>query len=270
MRFYVFVFCVLFTFLLVNAFPIIRKKGVPITSRDCPTAIAVGAIWGYDFETDTAGCAGVENVPMITGEYDVGWPLGGNSKWIMGFNEPDLDIGNLISPAHAAELWHGIELKYPSRKLLAPAPSNNPDGYSTNPKWLTDFRDAYILAYKVPPRLDGLAVHCYRQYASECITLTTQYVYIATTWNIPEVWVTEFSFCMNSDWCSNAGVDPSVQEMQKFMSWMEDEVKVTRFAWFATKYQGTERWADPRYYTPLVDWNTGQLTRWGNTYLPYR
>ena len=89
-------------------------------------------------------------------------------------------------------------------------------------------------------------------------------------WNIREVWVTEFSFCMNALWCPDAGISQSVQEMQKFIAWMENESTVTRFAWFASRFQGTEDWADPRYYTPLVDWNSGQMTQWGNVYLPYR
>lgn len=256
--------CTLIALLLIQISP--WKKGVAITYADCAPVAAVQAYWEYNWENNTAGCPGVENVPMIWGAANVTKPLGGNSQWLMGFNEPDLTSQADISPAFAAELWHQIEQLYPSRKLLAPAPSNNPDGFSTNPSWLADFRSAYISMYGGPPRMDGLAVHCYRQSASECITLTSQFGYTATLWNVPEVWVTEFSFSLTSP----SNPKQAIREAHTFVNWMEGQPRVTRFAWFATKFQGTEIWADPRFYTPLVDWNTGQLSAFGNMYVPYR
>jgi hypothetical protein len=189
---------------------------------------------------------------------DVNATLTGNSDWIMGFNEPDSASQANVSPTDAAPLWRQIEQKYPTRKLLAPAPSGS------NPNWLVSFRNAYISDYGTPPRLDGLAVHCYAWYASQCIPFTQQFESWANSWGVPEVWVTEFSFSPTSP-SSPSG---AIQQAQTFINWMEGESKVTRYAWFASKIQGTEGWASRYFITPIVDWNTGALTTYGNMYLP--
>ena len=236
------------------------KKGGALTYQDCSTATAVNASWEYGWAPSPPNCAGIENVPMIWGAGDVNATLGGNSQWIMGFNEPDSASQANISPADAATLWRQIEQKYPDRKLLAPAPSG------ANANWLVDFRNAYIAAYGTPPRLDGLAVHCYAWYASQCLPFVQQFEGWASSWGVAEVWVTEFSFATTSP----SSPSQSLQEAQTFINWMAGQSQVTHFAWFASKIQGTEWWLPPGFNTPLVDWNTGQLTSFGTMYLPYR
>jgi hypothetical protein len=236
------------------------KKGAALTYQDCSSAIAVNASWEYGWSPKPPNCAGIENIPMIWGAGDVNATLGGNSQWVMGFNEPDSGSQANLTPAQAASLWYQIEQMYPDRKLLAPAPSG------ANANWLVDFRNAYISAYGTPPRLDGLAVHCYAWYASQCIPFVQQFESWASSWGVAEVWVTEFSFATTSP----SSPSLSVQQAQTFISWMEGQPQVTRFAWFASKIQGTESWLPPSFDTPLVDWNTGQLTSYGNMYLPYR
>ena len=164
------------------------KKGAALTYQDCASAAAVSAVWEYAWTSSPPNCVGIENIPMIWGASDVTATLGGNSQWIMGFNEPDSASQSNLSPAYAASLWRQIEQKYPNRKLLAPAPS----GAGAN--WIVDFRNAYISAYGTAPRLDGLAMHCYAWYASQCIPLAQQFESWATSWGVPEIWVTEFSF----------------------------------------------------------------------------
>lgn len=238
---------------------IVPKKGIGLTYGDCTSATAVGAVWEYGWSTSPASCAGIENIPMIWGATDVNATLGGNSQWIMGFNEPDSASQANISAANAAALWRQIEQKYPSRKLVSPAPSG------ANPNWLVSFRDAYVAAYGTPPRLDALAVHCYAWSVSTCITQTQMFDTWATSWGTPEVWVTEFSFPPSAP----SSQAQAIQEGQTYISWMESDPMVAHFAWFASKIQGTESWAIPTFYTPLVDWNTGQLTAFGTMYLPF-
>jgi Glycosyl hydrolase catalytic core len=236
------------------------KKGAGLTYQDCASATEVNAVWEYGWAPSPPDCAGIENIPMIWGAGDVSATLGGNSQWIMGFNEPDSASQANLSPAQAATLWYQIEQTYPNRKLLAPAPS----GADAN--WLVDFRNAYIAAYGTPPRLDGLAVHCYAWYASQCIPFTQQFESWASSWGVPEVWVTEFSFATTSP----SSPSQSLQEAQQFISWLEGQPQVTHLAWFASKIQGTEWWLPPGFDTPLANWSTGQLTSFGTMYLPYR
>jgi hypothetical protein len=235
------------------------KKGAALTYQDCASAAAVSAVWEYAWTSSPPNCVGIENIPMIWGASDVTATLGGNSQWIMGFNEPDSASQSNLSPAYAASLWRQIEQKYPNRKLLAPAPS----GAGAN--WIVDFRNAYISAYGTAPRLDGLAMHCYAWYASQCIPLAQQFESWATSWGVPEIWVTEFSFSPTSP----SSPSQSLQEAQTFIGWLESQSQVTRFAWFASKIQGSEWWIPPGFNTPLVDWNSGQLATYGNMYLPF-
>ncbi len=253
-------FSVFLPFVKANAPKIAPKKGIALTYGDCPSATAVGAIWEHGWSPNPAACTGIENIPMIWGATDVNATLGGNSQWILGFNEPDSSSQSNLTPSQAASLWRQIEQKYPSRKLVSPAPS------SANPNWLVSFHDAYVAAYGTPPRLDALAVHCYVWPVSACITQTQMFETWATSWGTPEVWVTEFSFQTSAP----RSQAQAIQDGQTYINWMEsNDPMVTRFAWFASKIQGTEWWAIPDFYTPLVDWNTGQLTAFGTMYLPF-
>jgi hypothetical protein len=238
----------------------IRKKGVGLTYQDCASATSVGAFWAFNWTAVPPTCPNIENVPMIWGASEVNTTLGGNSEWVLGFNEPDSANQSNLTPAQAAILWRQIEQKYPNRKLVSPAPSG------ANPEWLVSFRDAYIANYGTAPRLDGLAVHCYAWYASQCITHTQKFMTWANAWNVPEIWITEFSFSPTAPSNPTRALD----EGKTFITWLQSQPQVTRYAWFASTMQGNEWWTSPLFRTPLVDWNTGTLTSFGNMYLPYK
>lgn len=222
------------------------KKGVGMPYADCDELAALDIKWEYNWSAETWNCPGVENVPMAWGNY-VPKAVGGNSQWLMGFNEPDQAGQANLTPEQAAVKWQGVEVAYPNRKLVAPAPSH------LDPDWLARFRDAYIAAYGEAPRLDALAVHCYLPTADECIALVQQFEDWAAAWDVPEVWVTEFSF-----------VD--TKEEKQFIRYLQADPMVTRFAWFALSYRGNETWAPARdAQAPLVD-ISGKLTAWGSTY----
>ena len=246
---------------LIFASPLL-KKGVALTYYQgyCQDVALMNASWEYAWVNGPPNCPGVENVPMIWDEVYVNWPLGGNSDWIMGFNEPDQPLQADLTGQQAAELWYQIEQMYPTRKLLSPAT------LAVTTTWIVSFRDAYISTYGTPPRLDGLALHCFAWTSSECVNRTQEYINLANSWGIPEIWVTEFSFATNSP-SSPSG---SLQEMQTFINWMVSQPKITRYAWYGSRIQGNEWWALPNFHTPLIDWNTGQPTAYGNIYIPYQ
>ena len=80
--------------------------------------------------------------------------VGGNSPYILGFNEPDLSSQANLTPQRAAVLWRRIEQAYPHRLLVSPAVSCG-DLY-----WLVRFRSAYRELYGTWPRFDVLAACC--------------------------------------------------------------------------------------------------------------
>lgn len=216
----------------------------------------LGCSWCYSWTPNPETWPGVdhERVAMVWGAGDVGKTLGGNSIWLMGFNEPDLDGQANLSPARAAELWRQVEQLYPSRKLVAPAPSH------LHPEWIGQFRDAYIAMYQSPPRLDALAFHCYWT-AAECIRIGKQFVAWAQAWGVPEVWCTEFAFV--PAWNADAAGDA-----RRFVAWLEGERVITRYAPFVSYIRGGEAyWPDTRpEANPSVLTATGELTVIGRWY----
>jgi putative glycosyl hydrolase len=240
--------------------PLASKKGVPLTYEDCSTVTDVKGSWQYGWSPTPANCPGIENVPMIEDSSAMNATIGGNSQWLMGFNEPDLADQANLTLAQAAKLWRKIEQEHPNLKLLAPAPSGG------NGVWINNFRNTYIATYGTPPRLDGLAVHCYAWYASDCINQTKQFESWASSWGIKEIWVTEFSFSP----AAPSSQTQSLQEAQTYINWLTNESLVTRYAWFASRVQGTEKWLSPYFVTPLAQWTDGQLTSYGSSYASFR
>jgi hypothetical protein len=233
------------------------KKGIALTYGVCADATTEGAVWQYQWGPNPGNCPGVENIPMIRDITDTTKPIAGNSQWLMGFNEPDLASQANITRADAAVFWRQIEANNPTRRLLAPVPSQ------VYPAWIVDFRNAYLAKYGSPPRLDALAFHCYAYTASFCIQLAKTFEQWAGQWNVPEVWVTEFGLMS----CPNSPPDPALQEARTFITWIENEPMITRMAWFAARIKGTEGWG---CNNPLIDWNANAPSAFGSMYLGFR
>jgi len=114
-----------------------------------------GASWAYNWRAQPWMAEGIESVPMIWGAQQMGQAIGGNSTYLLGFNEPDLARQANISPEAAAVLWRQIERDYPDRLLVAPVPSQEA------PEWIDTLYRTYISIYGEKPRFDALAAHLY-------------------------------------------------------------------------------------------------------------
>jgi len=247
--------------IVVSGYP--GKKGVGLTYNYCEDVSAVGAVYAYNWGFRAPACAGSENIPMVWGEQEVvrlmrGEKPGGNSQWVLGFNEPDLCPSQAcMSPLVAAIEWRQVELALPDRLLVAPAPSD------LHPEWLPQFRDEFHNRYGRWPRLDGLAVHCYRRAAADCIALVEQYVAWGEEWGAREVWVTEFAFPP----CRYATEDGAQVEARRLITWLEAS-PVTRYFWWSNRQMGApfeQGPGNPGCWTGLVD-QWGGLTTLGEMY----
>lgn len=221
---------------------------------NCDDVTIVNAIWYYDWSTSPPVCVGVEAVPMIScwqaaeALISSPRPLGGNSQWIMLFNEPDAICP--MSPRRGAELTHALLPYLVEHKIVAPAPTD------TGMNWLVEYRQQYISLYDTPPPMDALAMHCYRNSSARCTALAERTIKWAEDWGVPEVWVTEFSF-------ASFGVDEedALGEARKFIDWMVQHPKITRYAWFTNR--SIEGGCVVSF---LLDYETGDLTVWGRLY----
>lgn len=223
-----------------------------------PDAVeAAGIRWTYDWSAQPPLYPGVESVPMLWGAGNVGQPVGGNSEWLLTFNEPDVPGQANIAPEDAVKIWFVIEQSYPNRRLVSPG--------VLNLLWLDQWWAAYVSAYGSPPRVDAVAMHCYGSWVPDdkCQRRTDDFVAWANERGIREVWVTEFARQL----CYPYTEQGAVQFITENVAYWRTIPAVTRVAYFQTTYRGDEPWAFPgNCNTSLVDWETQQLTAVGRAY----
>lgn len=197
----------------------------------------LGAAWLYDWTAHPPVREWFESVPMLGRDWGAGPvpAVGGNSPYLMGFNEPDLQVQANITPERAAVLWRQIEQAYPHKLLVSPAPSCG------DVWWLAHFRVTYRDIFGTWPRLDVLAAHCYRWTAAGCIQVAQQFAAWVQEWQIPGgYWVTEFAFV--PAWATDAEA-----EARTFVQYLEADPLARRYAPFvAHTERGVWYWPDTR------------------------
>lgn len=221
--------------------------GIGLTYGHCEDAMRLGVAWQYDWSASPPACA-CENVPMLWGAGAMGLTIGGNSEWLMGFNEPDVPTQANLTPHAAALLWRQIEQQHPTQRLVSPATV-------IDAGWLAAFRDEYRTLYGDWPRIDALAIHWYGDPALLDARLNAVEAE-ADAWGVGEVWVTEFSA-------------PTIDGFRAMLDTLRQHPRVTRYAPFAARISGAEVWAQGGGADrPLIDFETGLLTYYGLAYIP--
>ncbi len=303
------------------------SKGMALTSDNCRDAVAAGVRWTYDYSPDPVDCSqfGIESVPMLATSKAIddirngSTHLGGNGRYVMGFNEPDGTSQADLTPTQAATLWHDqVEPLAAGKKLVGPVVMqwedcgdnqgkiNPATGLAYTPDdcptprggwWLHQFRRDYINRYGRPPRIDVMPVHAYHwwgelhsgEVAAWFETFTAQRIALANAWGVPEVWITEFNANAGAKAypvfpeCQGVGPTtprtpatascyPALSQAQvtaesgAYIDWLKRQPKVTRFAWFSARQQGTEWWScghvGTAVPTPLCD---RPLIVWGSS-----
>lgn len=239
----------------------------------CDWMKALDVSWYYDWGPNPRQCPGIEAVPMVPST-NIPTEVGGNSPYLMGFNEPD--IQGTIDPATAAVLWKQIEDQFPSKKLVSPAVA----WYNTDPNnpskpvglnWLTIWYETYKAKYQKTPRVDVFAIHCYENISPTSCTSDwlSQAINWATSHNINEVWVSEYGR-LACKWQGDQLVRDSssaITSMQTFTNWFQATGIITRYAWFDLTDYGNEIWSfGTTCNTSVYDINTGTITDLGLAY----
>jgi hypothetical protein len=191
---------------------------------------------------------------MIWGEGSAGMAVGGNSEWILWFNEPEIAKQSNLTPEKAAQLWNANIGVYPGKKHVSPA--------VTDLSWLSRW---LVL---VPQKPNALAVHYYawRDLGTE-IARTTEFlrqaVALAQTHNISEIWLTEWAGLHG--WM---GQEAALEyERRMLTEILPSFPQITREAPFQLSYRGDEEWAfGVDCNTSLVNYYTGEITPFGQVY----
>lgn len=228
------------------------KKGLAYTfsKQRRGDASALGCAWYYDWSGRDPQADEAEWAPMCWGPQQDWWPPDESSKsaYVLGFNEPDmLDQANL-SPSAAVPLWREMELRYPHKRLVSPAPI-------LDEHWLERFREAYRDTYGGWPRLDCIAIHTYLSLI-DAQRVVLRYLEKALAWGIPGgLWVTEFA-------------QRAVADLRTYCRWLDAQPDVWRYAAFTNRDDGRQSWSGR--WPALLDWGSGSPSELGRAYRDVR
>lgn len=219
------------------------KRGVSENSFSMGSmmeALEPGVGWYYNwanvpgrgYQDEVINFEGMEFVPMVwNGNYNAdnirnyvkSHP---NTKYLLGFNEPNFTKQANMTPAQAAELWPAVKdlADELGLQLVAPALNYSPNPpYNSPTKWMDEFVELVGL-----DAFDFTAVHNYgglgvmKQLAGD----------FHDRYGKP-VWVTEFCYWPNEG-DQNSMVTPETQisSMIETVEWLEKTDWIFRYAWF--------------------------------------
>lgn len=156
-----------------------------------------------------------------------------STKYLLGFNEPNLKDQANMTPDQAAALWPEVVAlaKELNLKLVAPAMNYGTlEGYSDPIKWLDEFFAKPGVELK---DISALSLHCYMKSPAA----VKSYIERFAKYNKP-IWLTEF--CAWDGGVSN--VEQQMSYMCNVLNYLEQEPNVERYAWFIPRYKtpGTE------------------------------
>ncbi len=205
------------------------KRGIA-TGKAPGAAFSPNISWWYDWGLDGSRTAsGITYVPMVWGDKLLGKPIPANSKFLLGFNEPNFHGQSNLTAKEAAAKWPMVETqaKATGAAIVSPAmnycgPAANCNG--TDPfKYLQEFFENCKGC-----RVDYVAAHWYN------CDLPSLKDYIETGGGMPgfeqfgkPIWLTEFS-------CNEKA---STKEQEAFMKeavpWLESKASIFRYSWFS-------------------------------------
>lgn len=222
--------------------------------------------WGPDFTvTDLDTWFGMESVDFLPMAWNGGFDENRirtyvmahpRCKYILAYNEPNLNDQARMTPAAAAEKWPRLKALADELQLKIVSPAMNYgtlEGYHDPIQWLDEFFALVPLS-----DVDVIAVHCYMASPSGLIS----YIKRFSKYGKP-VWMTEF--------CAWDPVPGSVETQLSYMcsvlNWMEQSDLLERYAWFIPR---TSSAVDKEPYMQLLTHTSpSELTEAGKIYTSF-
>ncbi|KAJ5545017.1 hypothetical protein N7535_006594 [Penicillium sp. DV-2018c] len=213
-----------------------NKRGAAYNDVAAVDALASsgGISWAYDWAGSIFGVLpqGVEYVPMLWGAKDFGgWittietALSSGSKYILGFNEPDMPSQANMSPGEAASFYQTHITPFSGQaKLISPAVTS-----STTTGMGLDWFESFIGSCG-SCGISGLAVHWYGNSADEFKSFVTEAMDTASKHGLDELWITEFA--LNSDVNGSSDLGTTTAFLNDVIPWLDQQTGVTRYSYF--------------------------------------
>lgn len=204
-------------------------------------ALMPGVSWFYNWGNlpnaniaDVPGEETIEFIPMCWNanynadgirEYCKAHP---ETKYLLGFNEPNFKAQANMTPEVAAEKWPAVKALADELglELVGPAVNYSPDGPENDPfTWYANFvklvgTDAF----------DYIALHCYSGGTGGMQDMIDRFYALYGK----KIWLTEFS--MGGDGGINVGSpEAQISSMVQQLEYLEKSDKVFRYSWFIAK-----------------------------------
>ena len=181
-----------------------------------------------------------------------------NTKYLLGFNEPNLTDQCNMTPAQAAEPWQEVVAlaKELNLKLISPAMNYGTlAGYHDPIKWFDEF---FALPNVSLDDIHAIAIHCYMASPSA----VKDYIKKFEKYGKP-IWMTEF--CAWDPVPSN--VEKQMDYMCSVLNHMEQNPHVERYAWFMPRTSG--KVDSPPYMQLLTHGSPVELTPLGEIFTQF-
>lgn len=207
------------------------KRGLPYNDASLTDCFAGSKVsWAYNWGSSSDGLdtSKFEYVPQLWSgsssfltnwESDVKTALGSGSKYILGFNEPDLSSQANMQPGDAATAYKSyITDLFGSSGVTLGSPAVTNGGGDMGLTWLSSF-----LGSCSDCNIGFVALHWYDSYANT--DYFKQHITQAHEQTGLPVWVTEFG--------TTDGSDEQISGfLEEVMPWMDEQSFVERYAYF--------------------------------------
>lgn len=250
-----------------------KKRGLAYSHKyaaDMAT-ISKGISWWYNWSvrpesavSSTFQNYGMEFVPMTwnnnysEADLRLFYTAHPETKFILGFNEPNFKTQANMTPSQAAAAWPRLEriAKEFGLKIVSPAMNYADQPVSENGVTYTDpiaYLDAFFAACP-DCQVDYIAVHNYMCDAGALSNDIKRY----KKYKKP-IWLTEFA-CWDQQ---NITLAKQKGYMIGAINYLESDTSVFRYSWF------TGRWSERYPYLELFTQQSGQLTDLGKLYISF-
>lgn len=213
------------------------KRGAAYNDASAVKALDVngGVSWSYNWSPIPGGILpdGVEFVPMLWGQKAVtqfisaiaGLLTGGDVKYMMGFNEPDISNQAAMATSEAINLFKQLLTPHSGRVALVSPAVTNSQQQGQGLSWLEDF-----LGGCSDCGMSVVAVHWYGNDADDFKKFVQQAVDLANQHGMREVWVTEMA--LSQDSANQGSGQESADFIRQVLPWLDSQTMVTRYAYF--------------------------------------
>lgn len=174
------------------------------------------------------------------------------AKYVLGFNEPNIESQSKMSPKQAAKHWKKIQKMSHGKILVSPAVAPCATCQFDPFQWLDKF---FKLCRKC--RVDHIATHSYRCDAN--VTMD----YLQQIWNRYKkpIWLTEFACPQDKS------ADDQLQFMKAILPRLESASYVFRYSWFVSR--NTENLFTTKAVS-LLHQNSQEMTTLGKYYNDFK